>query len=199
MTAETSMADIAESVLEFADWYETAHPRVVAALIAFGASREDAEDATNEAFARALVRWDRVGAGVSPTGWTFVVARNLVRRTARRRIMELTRMERLLPRDSRRSGDPAEWAALAADLAAQLRELSPRQRTVLILHFGLDISEADLASLLRVTRSTVSSTITNARRQLLTNTRDSECRTSRSADGSAVVTNRFRKTRTEVS
>ncbi|MHB8247087.1 MAG: RNA polymerase sigma factor [Acidimicrobiales bacterium] len=152
---------------DFEAWYRSAHPRMLAALVAYGASVEDAEDATNEAFARALVRWSRVAELTSPSGWAFVVARNLLRRSARRRTMEASRTRALSPEGGHQGIDPAELATAAADVAAHLLLLSPRERTVVILHHGFDMSQEDVATLLRLKRSTISSTLTNARRRLL--------------------------------
>ena len=68
----------------------------------------------------------------------------------------------------------AESAVLSAEqrrsVLRALRQLSPRQREVLVLRFYLDLSEADTASAMRISRGTVKSTVARglaALRQLL--------------------------------
>ena len=51
-----------------------------AALMLCG-DRHVAEDATQEALARALERWDRIGGEPWALGWVMTTALNLVRRT----------------------------------------------------------------------------------------------------------------------
>ena len=53
-------------------------------------NRAATADAVDEAFARAFERWARVRTMDSPVGWTFTVARNLLRRAARRAQKERT-------------------------------------------------------------------------------------------------------------
>lgn len=47
------------------DWYQATHPRVLGVLAGVCGSVDAAAEATYEAFARALTRWDRVQ-GLSP-------------------------------------------------------------------------------------------------------------------------------------
>ena len=68
----------------FAAWYRNEHPRLLAAMTVVTRDLHTAQDVTSEAFARALAAWPRVGAMDSPTGWTYRVAVNIVRRRARR-------------------------------------------------------------------------------------------------------------------
>jgi RNA polymerase sigma factor (sigma-70 family) len=66
--------------------------------------------------------------------------------------------------------DPPVWSAEAAAidgedrrmLLAAVAALPPRQREVLALKYFLDLSEADVAAILGITRGTVSSTGTRA-------------------------------------
>ena len=59
----------------FTAFFADQHPRVVASLtLAFG-DEQVARDAAADAFAEALLRWDRVGAMASPAGWVHRVAR----------------------------------------------------------------------------------------------------------------------------
>ncbi|MBA2497403.1 MAG: hypothetical protein H0V33_09980 [Acidimicrobiia bacterium] len=68
---------------EFEPWYRAEHPRLVVSL-ALACGRMDlAAEAVDEAFVRALERWDRVSAMASPTGWTYRVALNCLRRRER--------------------------------------------------------------------------------------------------------------------
>ncbi|HEX5096629.1 MAG TPA: sigma factor, partial [Acidimicrobiia bacterium] len=73
---------------EFAAFYTAEHPRVLGVLCAVAGDRDAAIEATDEAFVRALERWHRVGALVSPAGWTYRTALNALRRAKRRGAME---------------------------------------------------------------------------------------------------------------
>ena len=145
----------------FEGWYRAEHGRLVAALAVASGSTEVAQDVASEAFARALERWDRVGAMDSPTGWVRQVAVNLLRRRFRRAAIE----ERLRRRDPPRDAvppapelDPALWAAVLA--------LPPRQRAVVGLRVVLDLSQDDTARLLGIRPATVSATLAQARKHL---------------------------------
>lgn len=76
---------------------------------------EAARDVTAEAFARALERWDRVGAMASPGGWTCRVALNLLRRRLRRSALEQQLLRRVPRREPPPLSDAAVgvWAAVA--------------------------------------------------------------------------------------
>jgi RNA polymerase sigma factor (sigma-70 family) len=146
--------------LEFEAWYREEHRALVAWLAVVASDQGLAEDAAAEAFARAFARWDRVREMDSPTGWTYTVALNVVRRQVRRRAVE----ERLLHRSAARQPphtetiSPEVWAAVAA--------LPLRQRTAIALRYVLDMSQADIADLMGIAPGTVSATLTAARSRL---------------------------------
>jgi len=119
---------------------------------------ELATDAVAEAFARALERWARVGMMAEPTGWTYRVALNVARRSARRAALE----HLLLTRTPRPSHVPAP----AGEVWELVAGLPRRQREVVVLRYIADFPEAQIAGVLGVSRSTVSSTIADAHRRL---------------------------------
>jgi RNA polymerase sigma-70 factor (ECF subfamily) len=144
--------------ISFSDWYRQEHPRLVATLVIVTGDIDIAAEAVSEAFARALERWARVGAMDKPAGWTYQVALNVARRSARRSAME----RRLLARDRK----PAEVPAPAIELWTVVATLSRRQREVVVLRYIADFPEIEIARVLGVSRSTVSSTLADAHRRL---------------------------------
>lgn len=146
--------------LDFEVWYEAERPRLVRALWAVVGDRDLAVDAADEAFSRALARWDRVAAMDSPSGWVRTVALNVVRRAARRRSLErglLRRANRPEP-DESIVRDLELWRAVAA--------LPERQREVVAMRYMADCSEAEIAVLLGITEGAVSASLVKARRHL---------------------------------
>jgi RNA polymerase sigma factor (sigma-70 family) len=106
-------------------------------LTVVGGDFEVASDAAAEAFARALAQWDRVSAMSSPSGWTYTVALNLLRRRQRR-----ARLERLI------ALDPLPPPPVAEDylhLWAAVRSLPPRQRTAIVLRYVADLPQEQVA------------------------------------------------------
>ena len=94
----------------------------------------------------------------SPTGWVVTVAMNVARSRARRRAAE----ENLLRRHRVYESLPAP----AGEVFDVVRLLPRQQRTVVLLRYVVDLAAADIADLLGISRSTVSSTLTNAHRRL---------------------------------
>src|SRR4051812_19592243 len=128
------------------------HPRVVASLtLAFG-DEQVARDAAADAFAAALLRWERVGAMASPAGWVHRVALHNVRRYHRRRGRERELLARFPTSElvSEPESAPEVWTALA--------RLPERQRTAAVLRWAADLTEAEIARIMGVRRSTVSAT-----------------------------------------
>lgn len=143
----------------FDGWYRVQHPRVLGVLVALSGDGDLAGDATDEAFSRAFERWDRVSAMESPSAWTHRVALNELRRRARRRAMEQRLRWRWVVRDHPLGvPDPQLWEAV--------RALPERQRQVIVLRYVSDLPEAEIATALGVTRGTVASTLSDARRRL---------------------------------
>ena len=95
----------------------------------------------------------------SSVGWTYRVALNVARRRARRRRIEATLLRRRGPERTELDGPAGEAWAVVADLPL-------RQRQVVVLRYVADLTEADIASALGISRSTVSSTLADARRTL---------------------------------
>jgi RNA polymerase sigma-70 factor (ECF subfamily) len=141
----------------FDRWYRREHSRVLAVLAAMSGDIDAAREATDEAFVRALERWTRVEAMASPGAWVHIVALNCLRRSLRRAAVE----RRLLGRHRGASltwddePDPGLWALV--------RQLPPRQRTAVVLRYVGDMTEPDIAQVMKVTRGAVAATLSEAR------------------------------------
>jgi len=142
----------------FERWYAREHARLLATLLLSTGDIELAADGVDEAFARALEKWDRVGMMESPTGWTFRVALNHSRRTARRRRIE--------HRLSIKRAKDAPIPAPAGEVWQVVSGLPRRQREVVVLRHIGDLPEAEIAAVLGISRSTVSSTLSDAHERL---------------------------------
>src|SRR5690242_2104092 len=145
---------------DFADWYAVTFPRVRAAVTLAVGDPWLAEEATAEAFARALASWGTVGDIGRPDAWVYTVALNQVRSRLRR-----TRLERRYVARQRAGYQPpppepdtALWAAVAA--------LAPRMRTAVALRYVADLSEAEVAGAMGISRGTVAATLSKARARL---------------------------------
>ena len=156
--AVTSLSVTTQHPDDFDDWYRQSRPRVLATVvIAFG-NIDAATDATDEAFTRAYARWSRVSAMDSPIAWTTKVALNQCRRKGRRTAIE-QRILRNTPTNTTVPGIAGEaWSAVS--------QLPDRQREVIVMRYVTDLAEADIAKALGISRSTVSSALTDARRAL---------------------------------
>ena len=133
----------------------------VAASLSLALGRPElGEDAAAEAFARAYARWSTVRAYESPVGWTYRVGLNHGLRAAKRRGQEAALLERAAGPSV--SGDiPTD-----VDFWVLLRSLPERQRIAAALRYGADLTETEIAQIMRVRRSTVSSALDAARTKL---------------------------------
>jgi RNA polymerase sigma-70 factor (ECF subfamily) len=150
---------------EFADWYGALWPRVLRAVTVSVGDPDLAEEATAEAFVKALVRWPKPLEYDSPSAWLHTVAVNEIRSRWRRAKLERRFMDRLA-NDLRQHAPPPElrddavWTAVAA--------LPDRARQVVALRYVLDLPESQIAASLGITRGTVASTLNGARKRLRT-------------------------------
>jgi RNA polymerase sigma factor (sigma-70 family) len=141
----------------FSTWYESQHPRLFVSMVALSGSTDLAAEATDEAFARAFAHWQRVSTMSSPGGWTYRVAVNVLRRRSRRRSAERRLLHRFV------TDVVPEPAGEVWEL---VRRLPDRQRTAVVLRYVGDLTEPEIARVMKVTRGTVASTLAAARRAL---------------------------------
>jgi RNA polymerase sigma-70 factor (ECF subfamily) len=143
----------------FEAFYRRQHGPLVASLLLVTGDVDLARDGADEAFARALAAWPRVRAMASPGGWTYRVALNVIRRRGRRRALERRLLVRSAPR-------PRPVPAPAGEAWLLVNGLPLRQRQVVVLRHVGDLPETQIAAVLGISRSTVSSTLADAHRVL---------------------------------
>jgi RNA polymerase sigma factor (sigma-70 family) len=145
---------------EFEAWYAREFPRVRAALALAVGDAGLAEEATAEAFARALAGWPKVSAATSPAAWVYTVALNQVRSTLRRVRLERRWAQRQRAESAPPPAEPDDqlWRAVAA--------LPARARTAVALRYVADLPEAEVAAAMGIARGTVAATLHQARKQL---------------------------------
>lgn len=146
---------------DFSAWYQAEAVSMVHTIALAFDNADIAQDVTAEAFARAWVDWERVQAMDSPSGWVYRVAVNLMRTRLRRARLEQRFAEQKtewLTAPPPVDPDDELWEAVAA--------LAPRARLAVSLRYVTDLSEVEIAEAMGVTRGTVASTLSSARRQL---------------------------------
>lgn len=134
----------------FDEWYQAIHPQLIAVLVASFGDLGLARECADEACVRALEKWDSVREMSSPNGWAVRVALNVAKRRLRRRTIEL----RLLSRSV--IGDVA---GPAGELWHVVRQLPPRQRQAVALRHVTQMTEAEIADVMGISRGGVSSTL----------------------------------------
>ncbi len=137
---------------DFEGWYRRTHPRLVSVIAGVTGDGDAAAEAADEAFSRALERWDRVAAMDSPSGWVYATALNVARRRFRRRALE----RRLLPARSEQMPGPA------GELWVLVEALPIRRRTAVVLRHVAQMTEPEIAAVMGVSRGTVSATLRQA-------------------------------------
>lgn len=142
---------------EFADFYSASFPRVSAAVRAFCGDTEVAQEATQEAFARAYSRWPRLKETSWAYGWVTTTALNLSKRHFRQRA------RRPAPGGAAGSAGPMTDRL---DLLAALRSLPERQRQAVVLHYLMDCRVATVAELMGLSEGTVKAHLHRARATL---------------------------------
>lgn len=150
---------------DFREFYQANYGRMVALITALTGSRAEAEDVTQEAFARALARWNRLGGYDLPEAWVRRVALRIAFDSVRRLRRALRVMARL---SAERPGQPAvpEDSLGFTDLGQALRQLPVAQREVLVLHYLADLSVEQIAADRGLPTGTVKARLAYGRRRL---------------------------------
>lgn len=139
------------------------YPRLVRVVSLVTGSTPIAEDAVQEALARA---WERASRGERFThlpGWVVTVALNQARSGHRRTASEREVRRRLAASSNGSSPPPGEAPAA---VRAAITELPRRQRDVVVLFYLLDLDVAGTAELLGVSTGTVKTALARARSRL---------------------------------
>jgi RNA polymerase sigma-70 factor (ECF subfamily) len=124
-------------------------PRVWRAVLAYAGDAEIANDAVAEAFAQVLRRGDEVR---DPLGWVWRAAFHLATDELRRR-----------RRDTRL---PSEGSYEPSEVQAALAQLSPAQRSAVVLHYFGGFRLSEIAEIGGISKATVGVHLTRARRRL---------------------------------
>jgi RNA polymerase sigma-70 factor, ECF subfamily len=145
---------------DFDGWYADVRPAMSAALVAWCGDPSVAAEALDEAFVRAIERWDRVRAMDAPAGWLWRTATNVARRRMRRQGLEGRAFRR---HSSGRAEDAAGPTGDDVDLRRALMTLTERQRTAVVLHYIADLSVREVGLLMGIAEGTVGATLHQAR------------------------------------
>jgi RNA polymerase sigma-70 factor, ECF subfamily len=163
--ADLARGELVRQEAGFQEFYEANYGRIVAMMTAVLADRHQAEDVTQEAFARALARWPRLGGYELPEAWVRQVALRLaidsgrrVRRTLRVTIKLATQRQATQP-------EPGDSIAFSA-LGAALRRLPAREREVVVLYYLADLPVDAIARERGLPAGTVKTRLAAGRRRL---------------------------------
>jgi RNA polymerase sigma factor (sigma-70 family) len=123
----------------------------------------DAEDAAQEAFAQALVKWRSVRSMDRPATWVYVVAIRRLRRQQRR--------ARSGPKVDTSHGigpavDHGDAVSTRTSIERALEGLPPRQRLAVVLRFEADLTVPEIGRVMRCSEGTVKSTLHTALKHL---------------------------------
>lgn len=137
----------------FEPFYEKEVGRVFSAVFLLCRNRAVAEDATQEAFARALERWDRLSEAPWAGAWVTTTALNLARRSLRRRLVGT-----MTPDPPPADETVALWSAVA--------RLPRRQQEAVILHYRMGIPAHEISEVMGCQPGTVRMHLAHARAAL---------------------------------
>ena len=143
----------------FDEWVTARAPSLLRFAYVVTGSQHAAEDAVQDALARACERWARVGRTSDPDSYVrrMIVNAHISRwrRTRRESPVEAVLAADPQPDHADRLGtDDAVWAVC--------RELPPRQRAAVVLRFYEDLEYAEIAGLLDCSEATVRSHVHRA-------------------------------------
>jgi RNA polymerase sigma-70 factor (ECF subfamily) len=145
----------------FEEFFKPGSARAIVLLIAMGASRADAEDATQEAMILAWNQWDTIR---EPAAWVRRVAVRNYLRMGRRTHAQVVPLTESVPHPGT-DPDLGSFEGEEQQVLRLLRALPAGQRAVAALHYdGLTCEE--IASVLCKTPATVRSQLRHARRAL---------------------------------
>ena len=153
---------------DFAGVYDEHVWRVYGFLAYRLRSRADAEDLTQQTFERALRAWSRYdeSRGASVSTWLLVIARNL--------LIDHVRAGKADPSTPLEEGDLESVAALPdrpslglePAIERALAELSPRERELIALRFGGDLTGPEIAELTGLTLANVQQILSRSLRRM---------------------------------
>ena len=139
------------------------YPQVVATVALWSGSIDDAADAVADALGRASEKIDRGQSVDNLAAFVTTAAMNRLRTQAHRRAVFRRKRHLLTVVDTI---EPTDASIRRLDVAAALESLTPRQRTMIALHYGSDLSIAETAAYLGVADGTVKATLHQARAAL---------------------------------
>jgi RNA polymerase sigma-70 factor (ECF subfamily) len=158
-TLVSSRPAVADGRRDFDDFFE-AFARQVAAIVAVSTGDAAlAEDATQEAMARAYVRWNRVSKLDRPDLWVIRVAANIAIDSWRRRRREVDLS------DSSASAEPPDEIRVLW-LRWAMERLTPEDRLLLILRHRDGLSIDEISASLAKSPNTITTYLKRARRRL---------------------------------
>ncbi len=148
---------------EFRDLFAYECAPVVRTVYAIVGDRGRAEEITQDAFVQLLRHWRKVSRYELPAAW--------VRRVAIRMAVKSQNQERRLAgalarlRPTSAETDPSE-VGLSADVLSAMRELTAKQRAVVVLFYFEDRPITEIAYLLECSQSAVEMRLHRARERL---------------------------------
>ena len=145
----------------FDDFFEEEHERLFKALYFVTGNRHDAEELMQDAFLKLWERWGEIHRIADPTGYLFRVALNGFRMRRRRAAMAIRKAVSIPERR-----DAFLDAEMRADVRQLLLQVTPHQRTALLLLDQLGYPSDEAARILGVRPSTVRALATKGRRAL---------------------------------
>jgi len=150
----------------FAEIYDEGVGRVYGFFGYRLSSREEAEDLTQLTFERALRAWDRFDPSrATPATWLMAIARNvLVDHYRRERTVSVADVEHVNGATRAMTAEPG--LGISPDLESALGRLSERDRDLIALRFGADLSGTEIAGLTGLSRSNVHQILSRALRRL---------------------------------
>jgi RNA polymerase sigma-70 factor (ECF subfamily) len=144
-------------------WVRAYQPVVFRAAYLILRDTQAAEDVAQETFIRAYNAARRADPGDEVRAWLYRIAVNTALNEVRRRKRERAAIGRVRPEDGL---DPMESSDRTSIVSEAIDKLPDRLRVAVICRYFLDLSENEMAQVLKVRPGTVKSRLHEARRLL---------------------------------
>ena len=150
---------------EFAEYVAARWTRLVRAAVLLGCSPHEAEDVTQTALTRCLVKWSKVQRADDRDAYVYRILVNTFTDSKRRR-WNAEKPTGELPEPVVGGRDVTDEVHDREVIERALANLAEEQRTAVVLRYYLNQSEAQMAATLRVAPGTVKSRLARALRAM---------------------------------